>query len=168
MIPGRVVADSQRRSAVRDIAAVRAVALFEAAKGALVLLAGLGSLVLVHEDVQHVAELLVGHLHLNPARSLSHLFFATAAQLTAAHLRIFAAVAVVYAAVRFVEAWGLWRTQRWAEWFAAVSAGIYLPLEGYELYASATWLSLGILLVNLLVVGVMLHALLHRPEDFSG
>lgn len=153
---------------MRDLDAVRAVAVFEAAKGALVLLAGLGSLVLVHEDVQHVAELLVGHLHLNPARRLSHLFMDAAAVLTEAHLRLAAAVAVAYAAVRFVEAWGLWRARRWAEWFAAVSAGLYLPLEGYELYASATWLSLGILLINLLVVGVMLHALWHRPDDFPG
>jgi uncharacterized membrane protein (DUF2068 family) len=153
---------------MREIDAVRAVALFEAAKGVLVLLAGLGSLVLLHEDVQHLAELLVGHLHLNPARRLSHLFFATAAALTEAHLRILALVAVVYAAVRFVEAWGLWRARRWAEWFAAASAGIYLPLEAYELYASATWMSLGILLINLLVVGVMLHALLHPPEDSAG
>lgn len=153
---------------MRDLDAVRAVAVFEAAKGALVLLAGLGSLVLVHEDVQHVAELLVGHLHLNPARRLSHLFLDAAAVLTEAHLRLAAAVAVAYAAVRFVEAWGLWRARRWAEWFAAVSAGLYLPLEGYELYASGTWLSLGILLINLLVVGVMLHALWHRPDHFPG
>lgn len=143
-------------------------ALFEAAKGGLVLLAGLGSLVLLHEDVQHLADLVVGHLHLNPARRLTHLFFDAAAILTEAHLRIVAVVAILYAAVRFVEAWGLWRAQRWAEWFAAVSAGIYLPVEAYELYASASWLSLGILLINLLVVGVMVRALTSRPARSSG
>ena len=153
---------------MRDIDAVRAVALFEATKGALVLLAGFGSLVLVHEDIQHLAGQLVGHLHLNPARRLSHLFLDAAAVLTEAHLRLAAAVAVAYAAVRFVEAWGLWRAQRWAEWFAALSAGIYLPLEAYELYSNASWLSLGILLINLLVVGVMLRALTSPPGGSPG
>lgn len=144
---------------MRDINTVRAVALFEAAKGVLVLAAGFGSLALVHRDVQHLAEQLVGHLHLNPAKHYPRIFVDAAADLTEARLWTLAALAMAYAAVRFVEAYGLWRAQRWAEWFAALSAGIYIPFEIYELYAGVAWLSLGVLLINLLVVGVMLRAL---------
>ncbi|MCZ7627423.1 MAG: DUF2127 domain-containing protein [Candidatus Methylomirabilis sp.] len=42
-------------------------------------------------------------------------------------------MAAGYASVRFVEAYGLWLERRWAEWFAAVSGGIYIPFEIYEL-----------------------------------
>ncbi|TAL04785.1 MAG: DUF2127 domain-containing protein [Porticoccaceae bacterium] len=144
---------------MRDTDTIRAVALFEAAKGILVLAAGFGSLTLLHEDIQHLVEQVVEHFHLNPAQRYLRIFFEAAAGLTQARLWALAALATVYAAVRFVEAYGLWRAQRWAEWFAAVSAGIYLPLELYELYERVTWLSVGVLLVNLLVVGVMLRAL---------
>jgi len=120
---------------------VRAVALFEAAKGTLVLLTGFGALSLIHHDAQRIAEQLVGHLHLNPAK---------------------------HGLIRFVEAYGLWLGRRWAEWFAAVSGGIYIPFEIYELLQRVTWLAIGALVVNVLIVGLMIHTLLRvQSEDRS-
>ncbi len=144
---------------MRDINSVRAVALFEAAKGVLVLAAGMGFLTLLHRDVQRLAEELVGHFHLNPAHHYPRIVFDATAGLTDARLWTLALLAMAYAAVRFVEAYALWRAQRWAEWFAALSAGIYVPFEIHELYKTLSWLSLVVLLINLVVVGVMVHAL---------
>jgi uncharacterized membrane protein (DUF2068 family) len=141
---------------------VRAVALLEAAKGALVILAGFGALSLIHRDVQRFAERLVAHLHLNPAKHYPQIFMDAAAHLTDARLWMLAAFAATYGLVRFVEAYGLCLGRRWAEWFAAVSGAIYVPFELYELIHRLTWLSLGALVVNLLVVGLMIHALFRR------
>ena len=126
---------------MRLASTVRAVALLEAAKGALVLLAGFGALSLIHQDAQRLAEQLVGHLHLNPASRYPRIFVDTAAHLTDARLSLFATLAATYALVRGVEGYGLWRHRRWAEWFAAVSGGIYIPFELYELFKGAAWLS---------------------------
>jgi uncharacterized membrane protein (DUF2068 family) len=59
--------------------------------------------------------------------------------------------------------------RRWAEWFAAVSGGIYIPFELYELFKGVTWLSLGALVVNVFIVGLMINALLraHRVETVN-
>lgn len=140
---------------------VRGVALLEAAKGSLVLLAGIGALSFIHRDAQALAEQLVRHLHLNFANEYPRIFVEFAAKLTDIRLGTLAALAAGYALVRFIEAYGLWRERRWAEWFAAVSGGIYIPFEIYELFRGAAWLSLGALVVNLLVVGLMINALLH-------
>ena len=140
-------------------ATVQAVALLEAAKGLLVLLAGVGALSFIHHDAQRFAEQLVGHLHLNLANDYPRIFTEFAAQLTDARLATLAALAATYALVRFIEAYGLWGGRRWAEWFAAVSGGIYIPFEIYELFRGLAWLSLGALLVNVLVVGLMVNAL---------
>jgi len=140
-------------------ATVQAVAVLEAAKGLLVLLAGVGALSFIHHDAQRFAERLVGHLHLNLANNYPRIFAEFAAQLTDARLAILAALAATYALVRFIEAYGLWRGRRWAEWFAAVSGGIYIPFEVYELFRGLAWLSLGALFVNVLVVGLMVNAL---------
>ncbi len=64
-----------------------------------------------------------------------------------------------YALVRFVEAYGLWQGRRWAEWLAALSAGIYLPFEIYELSKSATWILISAFVTNILVIVVMIAAL---------
>jgi uncharacterized membrane protein (DUF2068 family) len=142
------------------LSTVRAVALFEAAKGTLVLLTGFGALSLIHHDAQRFAEQLVGHLHLNPAKHYPRIFIDTAAHLTDARLWLLATLAATYGLVRFIEAYGLWRGRRWAEWFAAVSGGIYIPFELYELFQGINWLSLGALVANVLIVGLMVNALL--------
>lgn len=147
---------------MRLIGPIRAVALLEGAKGALVLLAGFSALSILHRDAQHFAERLIAHLHLNPASRYPRVFIDAAADLTDARLSLLAALAAAYALVRFVEAYGLWRQRLWAEWFAVGSGAIYIPFEVYELFRGAPWLSLAALLANLLVVGLMTCVLLRR------
>jgi len=151
-----------------SFSSVRAVALFEAAKGTLVLLTGFGALSLVHHDAQRFAEQLVAHLHLNAAKHFPRIFIDAAANFAETHLLVLALLAATYALVRFVEAYGLWMGRRWAEWLAAVSGAIYIPFEFYELFHGINWLSIVALAVNVLVVGLMLKAL-HRaqPADSS-
>ena len=150
---------------MRLSSALRTVALFEAAKGLLVLLVGFGLLSLIHQDIQRVAERLVAHAHLNPAARYPRIFVDLANQLTDARLLLIAAGAGVYFLVRFIEAYGLWYARRWAEWLAALSGAIYVPFEVFELYEHATWLSLGALVVNLTIVVFMLYSLFHADGE---
>ncbi len=131
---------------------IRTVAVFEAAKGALVLVAGFGLLSFLHKDLQHTAESIVRHLHLNPARHLPRVFIEAATKMTDRKLWLFAAGAFAYAAARGVEAYGLWRLRAWAEWFAIVSGGIYLPVEVYELFRHPTPMKAAIFLANVAIV----------------
>lgn len=155
--------------AARDLSrGVRVVAMFEALKGALVLIAGFGLLSLLHHDLQDAAERLVRHLHLNPARHYPQVFIEAAAHVDDARLRALAALAFLYSAVRLVEAYGLWRMKGWAEWFAIISGSIYLPLEAYELFERATWIKGGVLLVNAFIVAYLAYVrLLNRREKVN-
>ncbi len=65
---------------------LRTVALFEGAKGLLVLLAGLGALELLHHNAQPAAEELVQHLRFNPASRYPRIFIQLAQQLTDSQL----------------------------------------------------------------------------------
>ena len=133
--------------------------MLEAAKGALVLVAGFGLVRLVHHEGDQVADLLVSHLHLNPANQHARIFVELLADLASGRLWLLAALALTYACVRFIEAYGLWRNRAWAKWFAALSGGIYVPFELYELYLGLSWLKLGALIINVAVVGYMGHSL---------
>ena len=136
----------------------RAVAIFEATKGVLVLIAGLGLLELVHRDLQSAAGDLVAHLHLNPAQRYPRIFLQLAGRPTEPRMVWLALGASLYALLRLIEAYGLWHGRRWASWFAAISGGIYIPYEIHELVARPNALAAGALLVNLLEVIVMLRA----------
>ena len=106
---------------------LRTVAIFEAAKGLLVLGAGLGALELLHTDAQAFAEEIVRHLHLNPARHYLRIFLHLAEQATPAHLWLLAAGALCYALLHFIEAYGLWRERRWASGWPSSSAAATCP-----------------------------------------
>jgi uncharacterized membrane protein (DUF2068 family) len=142
--------------------AIRAIALFEGAKGAIVLLAGLGVLSLIHRDVQHVANVIVRHTHLNPARHYPQIFLHAAARVTDSGLWWLAAGALAYCVVRFVEAYGLWRQRAWAEVFAAVSGAIYMPFEIARLMRGEHLIAAVALAINVAVVAFMLYALWTR------
>ncbi len=150
---------------MRLSSALRTVALLEAAKGALVLLVGFGLLSLIHQDVQQFAERLVTHAHLNPASRYPRIFLDMANRVTDGRLVLLAAGAALYAGVRFIEAYGLWRARPWAEWFAALSGAIYVPFEVLELYRRVTWLSVGAVVVNLSIVAVMLYCVFHTNSE---
>ena len=147
---------------LRLLESLRAVAVFEAFKGAVVLAAGFGLLAAVHRDAQALAEALVGHLHLNPASHFPRIFIEAATALTVPRAELLALGAAVYVAVRFTEAWGLWYGRRWAEWFAAISGALYIPFEIYELAQRGGWLPAAALAANVTVVALVAMALLRQ------
>src|SRR5258708_39945379 len=109
--------------------ALRSIAFFEAVKGALVLAAACGLVSLRHTDLHAVTDAFLLRHGINPERHYMRLFIEGVAKATNHHVGQIAAIGFAYAAVRFIESYGLWREKRWAEWFAVISAGIYLPLE---------------------------------------
>ena len=149
---------------------IRIVAAFEAAKGCLVLLAGFGLLALVHHDAQAMAEQLVRRFHLNPASHYPRIFIDAAGAVTNSRLWLLASTALGYAAARIIEAYGLWRERRWAEWFAVATGAIYLPIEVYELFHRVTWAKVSLLVVNIAIVAYMSYALWQttRQRDKKG
>lgn len=136
---------------------VQAIALFEAAKAALVLVVGCGLLAFLHRDLQAAAERLVRLSHLNPARHYPRIFLDAVARIDDKHLVMLAVAACLYATLRFIEAYGLWRARAWAQWLAIVSGSVYLPLEIYEFAACPGFLRAVVLTVNAAIVAYLLY-----------
>jgi uncharacterized membrane protein (DUF2068 family) len=137
-------------------AGLRAVAIFEAVKGLLVLVVGFGLVSLLHHDAQHAVERLIEHLHLNLANHYPRIFAETLEQLTNVRLWLLSTAALSYAVVRSIEAYGLWHERPWAEWFAALSGGVYIPFEIIKLERHVTGLGIFLLVANLAIVAFML------------
>jgi uncharacterized membrane protein (DUF2068 family) len=138
---------------------VRVVAALEAAKGVVVLLAGIGAFALLHRDIQGFAEELVSQFHLNPANRYPRIFLEAMAKVSDARLNMLAGLAFVYASVRFIEAYGLWLRKRWAEWFAALAGAVYIPIEIFEITRGASWAKFSLLALNVSIVAYLAFVL---------
>jgi uncharacterized membrane protein (DUF2068 family) len=133
--------------------------LFEAGKGALVLLAGFGLFGLLHRDAESAADLLSRRLHLNPAKEHARIFVELLSNLSSSRLWMLAGLALTYSCVRFIEAYGLWRNRPWAKWLAALSGAIYVPFELYEFYLGVNGVKVVALILNIAVVAYMVHSI---------
>lgn len=144
---------------------LRAIAVLEGFKGMVSLLVGFGLHALAGHNVRQLAESIVSHAHLNPASHLPSIFIHAASSLTDSRMMLLAAGAFVYAVIRFIEAYGLWRELVWTEWFALVSGAIYMPFELYEIIVHVSFLNVGVFLINVLVVWYMSHVLFSKKIE---
>ncbi len=151
-----------------SMSGIRVVAIFEALKSGLVVLVGFGLLSLINHDVGATAEWIVRRLHLNPVHRYPRIFLDAAHHVTDVHLWLFASLALTDAVLRGVTAYGLWYDRQWAKWLGVITAGVYVPLEIYEIVLHVTTLKLVTLVTNILIV-VYLGSLLYidKQEDLS-
>lgn len=141
---------------------VHVIAIFEAVKGTLGLVAGFGILSLIHRDIAVFADDLVEILHLNSESHIAHRIVETVTKLNPSNIKVFFVLSLLYAAVRFIEAYGLWRLRAWAEWFAIISGSIYVPIEIYEIFQKPTIIRVLILLIN---IGIVIYLYSFRHEQ---
>jgi hypothetical protein len=78
--------------------------------------------------------------------------------LPAGRLKLVGAALGAYALLEAVEAVGLWRQRRWAEYLTLIATCALLPLEVYELANGITALKVVALIVNLAIVVYLLFA----------
>lgn len=143
---------------------LRTVATIEAVKGVVVLLLGCGLLLLLHKDLDQIADRVTDFLRVDPDGRISNLLYRVADKATDKGLWIVAGGALIYSIVRFVEAYGLWHERDWAEWFALLSGCLYLPYEIYSLFHHNDWIRWAVLLIN---VVILLYMLKLRVESLA-
>ena len=143
---------------------MRVVASFEFVKGVFVLMIGLSALLLMRQDVWVIAESLLALLHISTDRHSAQLFLDFADSVTEARLWTAVWLALIYSALRFTEAYGLWKERVWAEWVALTSGALLLPLEIHGLMRGITVVRTIIFLGNIGVVVFMLYLIRANPR----
>lgn len=152
-------ADTGTRGRDRNLQALRAIASFELTKGLIVFFAALVVVFAVGRDPWDLADGMLRLLHISPDHHFAQLFLDWADTLTDAKLWTIAAVACVYAILRFAEAYGLWYARTWAEWVALISGSLYIPFEIYKLIHRQSLLHISVLVINVAIVLYMAYLL---------
>jgi len=141
---------------------LRTVALIEAAKGLLAWAAACGLLSLRHTDLHAATDAFLLRHGIDPERPYTRLAIESVAKATHSHPHEIICFALAYGAIRLAEAYGLWRAKHWAEWFAVISAGIYLPLELQHFFHRPGLLAGLIILLNLVLIFYLAKLMLRQ------
>lgn len=158
-----------RRS--RDVL-IRLIALFKLVKALLLIAVGVGALSLRHHDGA-----LAGWIHalvFDPHGRLFHEAVEKISWLDTRQLTHIAIGSWVYAAVFVVEGVGLMLRRGWAEVLTAIITTSFIPLEIYELIKHESWMKIGVVIVNALIVVYLVlrlrregHWPFHRRHRFG-
>jgi uncharacterized membrane protein (DUF2068 family) len=141
---------------------LRAIAVFEVVKGVVAVAISLALLNLTHQNVRHLTTLFISYFHLDSDAHYFKTLFDYTNLLNNEDLRTLVLMAWAYAAMRFIEGYGLWKNRVWAEWLAAASGGIYLPIETSHLVKHPNAINAAVLITNAAVVAYMLYRLWRR------
>lgn len=141
---------------------LRAIAVLEVIKGLAAIIVSLGFLNLTHQNVRYLTALFISNFHLDSDAHYFKMLFDYTDLLNNDDLHTIVLMACGYAAIRFVEGYGLWKNRAWAEWLAAVSGAIYLPLEISHLIKHISIINIAVLSTNTMVVAYMIYRLRWR------
>ena len=142
--------------------AVRGVAIFEALKGVAALLGLLGLLSLLKHDLHHLVLEWIGHVGLSPQQHFPALLVEAVDRVNATPVHTLVLLGSAYIAMRWLEAWGLWRDRAWGEWLGVLSCGLYVPMEALHLWHAPHWQGAAVLLLNLAFMAVLALRLQQR------
>lgn len=134
---------------------LKALGSWEAMKGLIAVIVGLGLHQLTPPKIQEILESLFMHLHLNPGTIVNKFILHDSRFLTPSNLTLVLVGSLVYCIIRFIEVYGLWNGYRWIQWFALLSGAVYLPFELYEMVTQLSVLSCYIFIINLFILGYL-------------
>jgi len=150
-----------------DSGLLRLVAAFKLVKVALLILAGIGMLKLVHLDPVTQLNEWVTKLGLDPGSRLVNHAIEKVTNFPPHKIKELGIATFVYAGLFLTEGIGLWMLKLWAEWFTVVATGSLIPIEAYEIYRHPSVVKVLVLLFNAAVVAYLVYRIRHhaRPAN---
>ena len=143
-----------------------AIAIFKLVKSVFFFCVGLGLFHLLHQDLSDAAQRLALALHFEPEWRITTLLTEKITLLDPKKLRDFGFFAFAYSAIAMTEGVGLFLQKVWAEYLTLSLTVMFLPWELYELMRRPSWIRLGLLVINLLVLAYLLW-ILDRKKKYT-
>ena len=133
---------------------------------------GAGARHFLHRDLADDLAMLAEHLRFNPESRLVNFVLDKASLLNDPVLRRIGAIAFSYAALCLAEGIGLYLEKAWGEILTLAITASFLPWEVYEIFRRLTWVRMGLLTINILVLfylsRVVIEEMKRRRAKHSG
>lgn len=150
---GKVLRDAILIRVIAVIRGFHSVAFTVLAIGLALLMTDLARLKELGDSIRRVMDSAVEHTGQQASRSFVTDTLNDIDALRPHALKVLFATAVAYAVLEGVEAVGLWRQKRWAEYLTVVATAGFLPFEISALIDKVTPIRIGALVVNLAILG---------------
>lgn len=120
--------------------------------GVLFLSLSIGLLGLIDQDLVLVGRRLVAYLNLDTDNAYITLALEKLGVISTRAIVGISIGGFAYAILNLIEAYGLHRRLRWAEWLTVIATGILIPFEIYEVWHRQTPVRVGALVLNVAIV----------------
>ena len=141
----------QERPSVHDNGLLL-IGLFKLAKSLFFFCIGIGAIHLLHKDLSDEVMRLAAALRFDPESRVVGLVMDKVDLIDAERLREIGFATFAYSALALTEGVGLLLAKVWAEYLTLFLTISFLPWELYELVRRPSWMRLGLLVINLLVL----------------
>ncbi|MGA3262605.1 MAG: DUF2127 domain-containing protein [Terracidiphilus sp.] len=133
------------------------IAAFKLLQALLFVAIGVGALRLLHKDLGDMLERLAYHLRFNPESGLVNFILVKSTLINDRMLRQIGEVVFIYAGLDLIEGTGLYLEKVWAEYLTLAITASFLPLELLEVFRRLTWIRVGLLAANALVLFYLVY-----------
>jgi uncharacterized membrane protein (DUF2068 family) len=140
------------------------IAVYKLLQALLFVAIGVGALRLLHQDIDDVLTRVASDLRFNPEGRFVNFVLDRALLLDDPMLRRIGLAAFCYAAVGLLEGIGLYLEKAWGEYLTLIITASFLPLEIHEILRRLTWVRVGLLVVNVLVLLYLLKMVVERQR----
>jgi len=145
----------KRHAAKHHDSGLLAIGVFKVVEAVFFLLVGVGVIHFIHRDLGDAALRLAMRLRIDPDGRLVSFVLDRLDEVTSRRLRQIGAATFFYAGLRLTEGIGLVMEKAWAEYLTVGVTVSFLPWEVYEIMRRPDWVRVGLLVVNLVVLGYL-------------
>lgn len=132
------------------------IGVFKLLKCVTLIAVGIGALKLVDQDMAARVRDWIDALNLGPGRQYIFRMLEKLSHLDPQKLKALSVGTFLYAGIYLTEGVGLVLRKRWAEYLTIISTAAFVPLEVYEIAIRVNFVRIGVLLVNLAIVGYLI------------
>ena len=131
-------------------------------KGLLLLLLSAGLFSLINKDLDLLSKALARDLNLDVDKYYINLLLSKIGMVKTTLLVEISIGMFLYGTLSLIEAYGLHKRKRWAEYLTAIATGLFIPLEIYEVIFRLSVVRVAVLVLNVVIV----YYLIKRKELF--
>lgn len=143
---------------------LRLIAVFKFVKAGLLIALGIGAFKLLHKDVAEVVEHRIQALRMDPGNRFLDTALAKAAKVSPEQIKNIGLGSFFYAGLFLAEGTGLWLRKRWGEWLTVTITSSLVPVEIYEIHQHFSLMKVGVLALNLAIVGYLIYHIRRRQS----
>jgi uncharacterized membrane protein (DUF2068 family) len=159
---------SEQTRPAQKLGFLRLIAVYKFIKVAILLLTAWGILKFLNPEFGAHLEDWASTLRAGYGQRLMHYLVHFLNELSPVRLHVLSTVSMAYAALFFIEGYGLWLGRRWGEILTIIATSSLIPFEVFEIVRTRTVTAIVALILNVLIVAYLVYRVRQEVHQHRG